>query len=365
MPEAQAGQDKTPAPVLVTGANGYIASWLVKRLLDSGTAVHAAVRDPDDAARTGHLHRLAEQAQGSLTLFQADLLRDGAYDAAMHGCATVYHTASPFMIDQTGDPDARFIAPALQGTRNVLNSVDRTATVRRVVLTSSVAAIYGDAADCIAAGGTLTETHWNTSSSPAHNPYAYAKTVAERAAWDRADAQQQENPRWRLVVVNPGLVLGPSLSGATQSGTFSLMRRYTDFSLLLGVPDLWLGCVDVRDVAEAHWRAGTLPGASGRHILVAETDTMLGIGRRLRRLFGPFHPYPRTTIPKPVLRLLAPMLGIDRAFVDANVGIPLRFDATRAATDLGLGFRPLDQTLYDHFHQAFSSGAPLKKCPGA
>jgi len=92
----------------------------------------------------------------------------------------------------------------------VLDAVNRTESVERVVLTSSCAAIYGDVADCAAApGGVLTEEVWNTSSSLEHVPYSYSKTVAERAAWEMAGAQD----RWRLVVINPAGIYGPSAGG--------------------------------------------------------------------------------------------------------------------------------------------------------
>ncbi len=330
--------------VAVTGASGYIAAWLVRYLLEAGAAVHATVRDPENREKTAPLRALAAAHPGRLTLFAADLLSPAGFDAAFAGCATLFHTASPFTLAQGAGAADRFIAPAVEGTRHVLEAATRAGTITRVALTSSVAAISGDARECTARGGTLTEAHWNETSRPDHNPYACSKTRAERTAWQIA-----ETAPWRLVALNPGLVLGPSLSPASQSGSFALMRKYTDGSLLFGVPEIWLGCVDVRDVARAHILAAQIPEAEGRHILVSETLTMLALGQRLRALFGPWHPYPRTTMPKSLLRAIGPLMGVPRDFIDANVGWPLNYDNSRARQQLGLEFTPLDTTLRDHF----------------
>ncbi len=341
---AQGGAPWSHGTVAVTGASGYIATWLVRYLLEACATVHATVRDPENHEKTAPLRALAAAHPGRLRLFAADLLDPAGFDAAFAGCTTLFHTASPFTLDQSAGAAERFIAPAVEGTRHVLAAATHAATISRVVLTSSVAAISGDARECTARGGTLTEAHWNETSRPDHNPYACSKTRAERAAWEIATTAP-----WRLVALNPGLVLGPSLSPASRSGSFALIGKYTNGSLLFGVPEIWLGCVDVRDVARAHIAAAQNPGATGRHILVAETLTMLELGQRLRALFGPFHPYPRTTLPKSLLRVIGPLMGVTRDFIDANVGWPLAYDNTRARQELGLAFTPLDTTLRDQF----------------
>jgi nucleoside-diphosphate-sugar epimerase len=135
------------APVLVTGGRGYIASWIVRYLLEEGHTVRATVRDPNRASGLEHLHRLSEAHPGQLTLHAADLLADASFSAPMADCQLVIHTASPFLVGRIRDPQRQLIRPALEGTQNVLGSVNATDSVRRVVLTSSVAAIYGDNVD--------------------------------------------------------------------------------------------------------------------------------------------------------------------------------------------------------------------------
>lgn len=243
------------SPVMVTGATGYLGSWVTKGLLDAGVTVHAAVRDPQNTSKVAHLNRMAEQAPGTLRLFTSDLLQPGSYNQAMEGCAVVIHTASPF-IRAVADPQRDLVAPALQGTRNVLAGVERTPSVTRVVLTSSIAAMYGDAADIEGyPGRILTETCWNSTSSLSHEPYAYSKTLAEKEAWRLAAGQD----RWRLVTVNPSMILGPSLSSAPTSDSFSTIRMMIDGTARLGAPRVGISVVDVREVAQAHIAAAFLP----------------------------------------------------------------------------------------------------------
>ena len=208
-------------PVCVTGATGYVAGWIVKRLLDAGLTVHATVRDPDDVEKLAHLREAESDAPGTLHFFQADLLEAGSFREAVEGCGIVFHTASPFQMS-VKDPEADLVKPAAHGTRNLLEAVNAAPSVKRVVLTSSCAAIYGDNADLERTPrGVFDEEVWNTSSSLEHQPYAYSKTQAERAAWTIADAQS----RWRLVVVNPSLVMGPGLKVHRGSESFNIIKQ--------------------------------------------------------------------------------------------------------------------------------------------
>ena len=119
-----------PGPVLVTGANGYVASWLVKRLLERGFDVHATVRDPHDPEKTGHLSEIADDCPGRLSFFRADLLDPDAFDRPMAHCDLVFHTASPLIVRDVDDPVRDLIEPATRGTRSVLEAANRTPSVR-------------------------------------------------------------------------------------------------------------------------------------------------------------------------------------------------------------------------------------------
>ncbi len=161
---------QSPRTVMVTGASGYIAGWIVKYLLEAGHTVHGTVRDPDKASSVAHLHRMAEASPGTLKLFKADLLDADSFDAPMQGCDVLMHTASPFVLDGFTDANEALVRPAVEGTRNVLNAANRCETLKRVVLTSSVASVYGDGTD-MKGKSAFTEADWNTSSSVNHNPY--------------------------------------------------------------------------------------------------------------------------------------------------------------------------------------------------
>jgi len=339
------------APVLVTGGSGYVASWIVRYLLEDGKTVRATVRNPQKAEGLEHLHALAAAHPGRLTLHRAELLEPGSYTDAMAGCELVIHTASPFLLGTLRDPQEQLVRPALEGTRNVLASVEATPSVKRVVLTSSVVAICGDNIDMVGREQ-FTEDDWNTTSSLEHQPYPYSKTVAEKEAWSTQAGQD----RWDLVTIHPGLVLGPSLTKASKSGTFRTMGSFTDYSLTTGAPALEMGVVDVRDVARAHIAAGYTPEAHGRYITNAETMSMLDIGKALRAKFGWRPSFPLIEAPKPLIKLVAPIAGLTRKFVELNVGYPLRFDNTRTVKELGIEFRPGAESVTDHFQQMIDDG---------
>lgn len=341
------------AAVLVTGASGYIASWLVRYLLEAGHTVHATVRDPGRQDSVRHLHRIAEGQPGTLRLFAADLMKQGSFDEAMQGCEVVIHTASPFLLDGFTDANEALVRPAVEGTRNVLGSVNRTPGVRRVVLTSSVVAVYGDVVDARdLPGNRLDDTHWNTTSSVDHSPYNYSKVAAEREAWKIQNRQD----RWDLVTINPGMVFGPSLTTLSQSASIDTLVSMGDGRLRTGVPDLVTGFVDVRDAARAHMLAAFKPEACGRYLLVAGELSLLDMGKILRARFGNRYPFPRTTVPKCIVWAVGPLMGpVTRKFVSRNVGYPIRFD-NRRSLELGIRYHPMPQTLAEHFQQAVSDG---------
>lgn len=343
--------------VLVTGASGYIAGWIVKYLLEEGHTVHATVRDPHKIASVGHLLEMAEGAPGTLKLFRANLLEAGSFDEAMAGCDVVMHTASPFVLDGYTDASEALVRPAVEGTRNVLEAAKRCHTVKRVVLTSSVASVFGDNIDFAKSGKTaLSDEDWNTTSSVDHNPYQYSKVAAEREAWKIASTQSQ----WDLVAICPAMVYGPSLTRGSQSGSIDTLLQMGDGRLLTGVPDLTYGVVDVREVARAHLLAAFTPEAKGRYLLVAQDITMLGIAKILRGKWGMKYPFPLMQVPKFMVWLVGPLMGpVTRDFVSRNVGYGLSFDNSRSRA-LGVQYRPVEETFTGHFQQVIDDGL-LKK----
>lgn len=343
------------APILVTGATGYVAGRLVERLLQEGLTVHAAVRDPDNAEKRAHLDAVAEQHPGTIRYFRSDLLEPGSYADAMAGCELVFHTASPFTM-AVKDPQRDLIDPAVMGTRNVLETASQISTVKRVVVTSSCAAIYGDNLDVKnAPNGVLTEAQWNSSSSLSHNPYAYSKTLAEKEAWQQAENQSQ----WDLVTINPSLVIGPGLNPKGTSESFNLVRQLGDGTLKSGAPRWGIGAVDVRDVAEAHYQAGFRPEATGRYIVSGHDTDMFELAQTLQPTFGDRYPLPTRALPKWLLWLVGPMVdkSMTRQIVARNINIPFRADNTRSRQELGITYRPLEASMTEFFQQLVDNGA--------
>jgi nucleoside-diphosphate-sugar epimerase len=349
----------TSKPVLVTGATGYVAGWIVKKLLEAGVTVHATVRDPENAAKVGHLTQMGQELPGAIKLFKADLLESGSFDAAMKGCGIVFHTASPYLLN-VEDPQRDLIDPALKGTHNVLDSVNRTESVSRVVLTSSCAAIYGDVADVAAArGGILTEEVWNTSSNIDHVPYSYSKTLAEKAAWEVAKAQS----RWRLVVINPAGVYGPYVGGPIPtSASFDLLRQLGSGAVKSGVPHLQTGKVDVRDVADAHIAAAYIADAEGRHIVSEKSGTLLDMANAVRVAF-PNYPLPSREMPGWLIWLVGPMVNkaFTRNFISRNIGKAWRADNSKSQEKLGITYHSSDKAIVEMFGQMAEAGAFGKK----
>ena len=342
------------ARILVTGAAGYLASWIVKLLLEQGHTVHGTVRCLNDARKVSHLQHLARAHSGRLSLFEADLLDARGFDAAMQGCSAVLHTASPYKLGPSADPERELIGPAVMGTRHVLDAVNRTTDVRRVVITSSIVAMVGDSDELQSRPGQmLNEQDVNRTSTAQSNPYALSKTRAEAQAW----AMQAAQARWSLVSVHPGAIFGPSLSHRDDATSVQLLRQFLDGSFRQGVPRLWLGLVDVRDVALAHVNAALQPAASGRYLVVAESLRLLEIAALLRQ----HHParsakLPAKEVPKWLMWLIAPMTDMTRSYVRHNVGYPIHFDTARSRAELGVAYRAAAATLHAHVEQLAADG---------
>ncbi|MGH8916586.1 MAG: SDR family oxidoreductase [Acidimicrobiia bacterium] len=327
--------------VLVTGATGFIAAEIVHRLLDAGYRVRGTVRDLDKTKADGHLTGFPG-ADERLELVEADLLTPHAFDTAVKGCASVIHTASPYVID-VDDPQRDLVDPAVMGTRSILEACHGAEGIRRLILTSSVAAIT-DRAD----GHVNTEDDWNTSSSLTWNPYHYSKTLAERAAWD---FMEESRPDFDLVVINPFYVIGPSLvPGLNTSHTF--FASFTNGRLPAILALEW-PFVDVRDVAQAHIRALEMPAASGRHIVAAETWSMREVIDHLRgNGWGDRYRLPSLSLDRgmgvPLSRLLVSFQPDGtRSYMRSHLGGHMRFDNSKARDELGIEFRDVGQTILE------------------
>jgi nucleoside-diphosphate-sugar epimerase len=298
--------------VLVTGGSGFIGAHCILQLLNAGYRVQTTVRFLKREADVRAMLKAGGAEPGDrLSFIAADLENDTGWAEAVAGCEYVLHVASPLPPNVPKNED-ELIVPAREGTLRVLRA-SRDAGVKRVVLTSSFAAIgYGHNPQ----NSPFNETIWTDLSSDVA-PYTKSKTLAERAAWDFISS---EGGSLELSVINPVGVFGPVL-GPDYSASILLVQRLMD-GALPGCPKLYFGVVDVRDVADLHLRAMTHAAARGERFLAVAGDfmSMLEIGRVLKSRMGALAKrVPTRQIPNwlvrlasmrdPAVKLILPELG--------------------------------------------------------
>eukprot|EP01018_Ginkgo_biloba_P011318 Gb_10028 [translate_table: standard] len=260
-----AGQTTT---VCVTGAAGFMASWLVKRLLEKGYIVHATVRDPENKAKVSHLLNLPG-ATDRLKLFRAELCEDGSFDAAVAGCNGVFHVATPteFM---PKDPENDLIKPAIEGTLNVLKSCTKVDSIKRVVVTSSAATVSIN--NSLEQNQYIDESCWTdvnflTSQKPPGWAYPVSKTLAEQAALKYAEEHSLD-----VVTVIPVLVVGPAVTPTVPSSVELALSLITGDEFKMGALKGMqfvsgsISLVHIDDVCSAQIFLMEKPSAQGRYI---------------------------------------------------------------------------------------------------
>ena len=283
--------------VLVTGGSGFIASHCILQLLGAGHQVRTTVRSlRREAEVRAMLKQGGAEPNGRLSFIAADLESDTGWSEAAAGCQYVLHVASPNPPNVPAKED-ELILPAKEGTLRVLRA-SRDAGVKRVVLTSSFAAIaYGHTPQEIP----FDETNWT---EPANeDPYAKSKTLAERAAWDFIT---REGRGLELSVVNPTYVFGPVL-GPDYSVSIVIIKRLMD-GAVPGCARLYFGVVDVRDVADLHIRAMTDPAAKGERFIAVAGDSMsmFDIAKVLKERMGESaRKVPSRQVPDWLVRIVA------------------------------------------------------------
>lgn len=335
--------------ILVTGGTGYVGSWVVKGLLEKGHTVRLAVRNKNKEKKYAFLQEIARAQDAKLEIWEADLLKGGSYDEAAKGCDAIAHIASPFFL-KINDAQKQLLDPAIKGTKNVLEAANKSGSVKKVVLTSSAAAVYGDNIDMKNQGlSAFNETHFNTTSSLHHQPYSYSKVAAEKKAWEMEKAQNN----WKLVVINPSFVMGPPLNNDLESESITFMKNLIEGKMKSGAAELYFGFVDVRDVAKAHIYA-LENKAEGRHILSERVMDMLGFVNIIRDLYGDRFKLPKSNNPKWLISLIGFMFGLTRKYVKNNVGHALVLDSSKSREKFGLGYIPLEKTVKDMVEQLLS-----------
>jgi dihydroflavonol-4-reductase len=326
--------------VLVTGGTGFLGGWCIVRALERGydvrTTVRSLSREPDVRAVVA---AAGAEPDGRLTVLEADLTADAGWAEAVAGARYVLHVASPFPPVQPKDPD-ELIVPARDGALRVLRAA-LDAGVERVVMTSSIAAIRSDRTSSETAP--YTEADWTDGNDTRRTPYVRSKTLAEQAAWEHVRSAGAEQ---RLAVVNPGAIIGPALS-TDHSYSLQAVQRLVDGDMP-AMPRLGFTFVDVRDVADLHLLAMTLPQAGGeRFIATDEWRWLPDVAAVVReRLGGAAPKVPTRTAPNLLIRAVALFDGSIRSVV-GDLGKRTWVSSEKARSTLGWTTLPVEDSIED------------------
>ncbi|KAK6204370.1 putative short chain dehydrogenase [Scheffersomyces amazonensis] len=263
----------TSATYLVTGGTGFVGSRILLQLLEQGFKVKTSVRSlsKEDQLRkslvlSSEKGLTKATVDANLSLFVANLTSDDGWEENFKDVTYVLHVASPFPAVIPKDPQ-ELIKPAVEGTLRVLKWAKATPTVKRVVITSSFAAVgYGQSPTRTEP---FTENDW-TDINGVDRPYIHSKVLAERAAWNFID---NEKPHFDLAVLNPAYIFGPTLKeGTADSTSIALIANLLNGSLK-EVPSMYISLIDIRDVAKLHIDAATNPKAGGQRFVLTTGES--------------------------------------------------------------------------------------------
>jgi dihydroflavonol-4-reductase len=337
--------------VLITGASGYIGKHITLQLLNQGYEVRASVRkmaksaEVRDAVRPHVLD--SSNLDSRLTFVELDLEKDSGWDVALQGIDVLMHTASPFPLASPKDEND-LIRPAVDGTLRALKAA-KSAGVKRVILTSSMAAIYGR--ELSAGVSEYDETMWTDVTHPVgRGAYTKSKTLAEKAAWDyiKSDA-----PEIALTTINPVLVLGAPLDKNFGS-SISVVERILKGSDPM-LPDLKFAIVDVRDVAKMHVDAIKIEETKGERILSSsETKSFVEIAKYLKSIY-PQSKVKTTQAPTAIIKLLSIFDGTIKTILP-QLGKPMKINNAKAKRLMGMNFIPVEVTLRDSADYLIKNG---------
>jgi dihydroflavonol-4-reductase len=278
--------------VLETGATGYIGLHCIQQLLDQGYAVNGSLRSlerKDEIIKSLESHNTSTE---HLKLFSFNLNEDEGWDDGMEGCDYLIHVASPIALERKSEDF--FVKPAVAGVKRALKFAKKH-NIKKVILTSSVAAIFHG----IELKEYYDESDWSDPENPSIDHYSKSKTLAEKAAWDFIEA---EGKPFEFSVINPALVIGPSLSNDLGESNKAI-QMVAAGKMPVAVP-LQFGYVDVRDVAAAHILAMQKQASDGERFALAEKDMWYEDVAKVLRENG-FNKAPKLSVPVWAAKILA------------------------------------------------------------
>ena len=337
--------------VLLTGASGYIGKHVALQLLNQGFTVRASVRKLSKSAEvinalTPHLLD-SKNLDARLTFIELDLEKDSGWDSALKGIDVLMHTASPFPLTSPKDEN-ELIRPAVEGTLRALRAA-KNSGVKRVILTSSVAAIYGR--ELTSGALAYDETMWTDVEHPVGRvAYTKSKTLAEQAAWNFI---KNDAPEIALTTINPVLVLGAPLDKNFGS-SISLVERVLNGSDPM-LPDLKFAIVDVRDVAKMHVDAIKNENTKGERIISSsETRSFVEIAKLLKSIY-PTSKVKSAQAPTFIIRLLS-LFDSSIKPILPQLGKPMNVSGAKAQRLLNMNFISADVTLKESADYLIKNG---------
>mmetsp|Transcript_29240 Transcript_29240/g.54199 ORF Transcript_29240/g.54199 Transcript_29240/m.54199 type:complete len:336 (-) Transcript_29240:204-1211(-) len=326
--------------VTITGVTGFLGSHVALLFLQSSSyRVRGTVRSTLDSSKIDPLRKGLGDLFSQLELVEANLLEKESILEAVAGSTYVIHTASPFVLGVKNEDD--IVKPAVEGTNAVMEGCKAAGTVKRIVLTSSIAAIFHCDPKDRPADGLFDESCWSDVDRPGGvDPYVKSKTLAEKSAWGFIKSLS-EDERMELVVINPGLMYGPFW----QTNSFTSAQFMS--SILRGeknpLPRYHDGYSEVRDCALAHVRAIEIPEAKGRRFIMTQGSYWYKeIADMVREQFGPKG---------------WPVVEREASNPDAVI---VNFNHQPAEDVLGIEFRPMEETTRDMANCMIESGFVAK-----
>ena len=336
--------------VVVTGASGYIGSHVVANLLLKGKKVRATVGNAGDPDRVNHLKNMKIVEGGSLEIIEMDLFDSESVDKAIAGTTDVIHTAAAVIV-RSNNPQLKIIDPSVIGTKNVIEAIEKSETVERFVHTSSTAAIRPENWED---GVTLTTETFASDATIENNPYGLAKYSAEMIVREWHE-ELDVGKRPKMVTIHPCMVFGPPLSPRHLRGSLSVIMMLVNRELPIILP-MQINIVDVRDVAEAHVRALTMGEDKGRYLTVAGEMMWADISKVLKEKY-PKRKWPVRQLPYYIALFVCafhPKVSI--SWARRHLKNKLYWDAGPAEKDLGMKWKPLNETINDTIPNIIDNG---------
>lgn len=330
--------------VCVTGASGYLGSHVVAELLSRSYRVIATVRNETGQGADYLRQMMSRGYSGDLRIVEADFTQPGSYDDAFSESDHVILTAANTTLGFTSksrDSEAN-VDDNIVGTKNIIESIDRCHSIKRVIYSSSMAAVFRSD---VKADHVYDENDWNTDEREGSDPYYYSKTKAEEMLV-AAYGQSEDGSKPVLIRFNPSIIMGPFGVCSHQNTSISILRNLLE-SRASGCPRLYYSIVDVRDVAGVYVDALKNNSAHGRYLMPGVSISLLGISEIISKYFPEYKMPKRELKDVLVYALSANNPALTKEFLDRFLGVEYRFNDEKLRRDFGISYIPLEKTIRD------------------